>query len=161
MKQERPNRPQTLESVFVRRRSCGSCGQFSSGASKPSHGISWTVLTETFARMWIRVMWNVGMRKYTSTIPPLTPVDSRLKHLTILMQNDHRRSYGWSCGQFSPGESKPSMVFRGRFRYIDIMHTTFVRMWNYALYGMWGWENRPVQFHPGRTSILDCKICLF
>ncbi len=68
---------------------------------------------------------------------------------------------GWSCGQFSPGESKPSMWFRGRVRYIDMRHTTFVRMWNYALYGMWGWENRPVQFHPGRTSILDCKICLF
>jgi hypothetical protein len=43
MKQERPNRPQTLESIFVSRRSCGSCGQFSAGESKPSHGISWTV----------------------------------------------------------------------------------------------------------------------
>jgi hypothetical protein len=43
-KQERPNRPQTLETVFVSRRSCGSCGQFSAGESKPSHGISWTVL---------------------------------------------------------------------------------------------------------------------
>jgi hypothetical protein len=43
-KQERPNRPQTLERVFVSRRSCGSCGQFSAGESQPSHGISWTVL---------------------------------------------------------------------------------------------------------------------